>query len=958
MGSKRNLGYNVPMRLMLRGSSFSPLYWRSFHFALLDLVRQLGYPRVFWTLAPYEWSFPYHCWIRDEMGKLLKERLRLPLPETLHLAHVMLQTAKGLLLGDTGTRKEWSSHLFHVQDPDGCKVRVCGVVRLEFQDGSRKAATQGYHGSGRPHLHMLIFLAKEQLCELEVPRLVQATLPEEPDTLQGYVLGSQLDRRLDLRGEWVQESGQQPREGPTEWDEEKGIWQLQHRAADKQKGLRAFIPEVMDVLRCHQDFQFCDDDAMLRRYVTKYVSKFSDSASDEWLNDANDAVTIATNVLMRYHPMEPEMVLQLFGGRFRQWHISTLGGGKRDFNVPWPDKTPLPREIARYEAATWAAGRISLLDFLRKSNEAGDISQWLKKKHKDEAAEGMPLEDFAANFPMQGEAVVAAETLSRLSDRFWGQWLVLHIPFTCIDEFICEEALAKVPPEHRYLCMALCCPHPRAQALWEDEGQIRTELKAEAHTADHAETIVNMLRANTGLIRDYLNGKLTLSSPSPAAGVAPAGHVAPGRPPKWDSAQLRFQKVLDKHLDRALALQAATEEHVADDIRQAMLEDSKICVCLGPPGSGKTTLVHAAVERTLAAGGQVLFACPTAQLASRMRERYGDRLVVDTCHAAFHLNEDILVNASALDLYALVVVDEVSQIEGAHFERIVKLWEFVGKAPAVAVLGDKWQMPGMGETRAWETPLWKSKTHRTELHQMYRCRDPAFAEVLKCLRTGKPNAGMLRQLKRKLTWKAGKPTAAAMQKLLHAHPGTTILTCTRQGAAEVNQCALEALFPSFPPMTVLEGDLETNPVNYQDGTLKPPEALVPLPVPIHKTMWIYITKNIRKDMDLVNGMRARVVGYNEHTRGLRVETATGKVADVWRWTDVEKGSKTYYPIRLGYASTILKFQGAELDHVVAYLDAKKIPAAAYTAISRVHTMDEFRLAAPVPLEAVHFTPAR
>lgn len=89
-----------------------------------------------------------------------------------------------------------------------------------------------------------------------------------------------------------------------------------------------------------------------------------------------------------------------------------------------------------------------------------------------------------------------------------------------------------------------------------------------------------------------------------------------------------------------------------------------------------------------------------------------------------------------------------------------------------------------------------------------------------------------------------------------------------------------------------------------------------------------------------------------------METATGKVADVWRWTDVEKGSKTYYPIRLGYASTILKFQGAELDHVVAYLDAKKIPAAAYTAISRVHTMDEFRLAAPVPLEAVHFTPAR
>ena len=232
---------------------------------------------------------------------------------------------------------------------------------------------------------------------------------------------------------------------------------------------------------------------------------------------------------------------------------------------------------------------------------------------------------------------------------------------------------------------------------------------------------------------------------------------------------------------------------------------------------------------------------------------------------------------------------------------------------------------------------------------MYRCRDPAFADLLKCLRTGKPNAAMLRQLKKKLAWRPGPPTVVALQKLLHAHPRTTILTCTRQGAAEVNQ----ALFPRYPPLVLLDGDLEANPVNYQDGSLKPVEDLAPLPVPIHKSMWLYITKNVRKDMDY--GMRARVLGYNPATQGLRVETATGKVADLWRWTGVEKGSKAYYPVRVGYASTILKFQGAELDHVVVYLDAKKVPAAA---ISRVHTMEEFRLAARVTLEALHFVPAR
>ena len=43
---------------------------------------------------------------------------------------------------------------------------------------------------------------------------------------------------------------------------------------------------------------------------------------------------------------------------------------------------------------------------------------------------------------------------------------------------------------------------------------------------------------------------------------------------------------------------------------------------------------------------------------------------------------------------------------------------------------------------------------------------------------------------------------------------------------------------------------------------------------------------------------------------------------------------TYFPIRLGYASTIYKMQGAELDHVTIYLDRMGQKAAAYVAMSR------------------------
>lgn len=46
------------------------------------------------------------------------------------------------------------------------------------------------------------------------------------------------------------------------------------------QGLRPYVVDVMDALRCHQDFQFTDDDGALRAYVAKYVSKFSDSNQD------------------------------------------------------------------------------------------------------------------------------------------------------------------------------------------------------------------------------------------------------------------------------------------------------------------------------------------------------------------------------------------------------------------------------------------------------------------------------------------------------------------------------------------------------------------------------------------------------------------------------------------------------------------------------------------------------
>ena len=111
------------------------------------------------------------------------------------------------------------------------------------------------------------------------------------------------------------------------------------------------------------------------------------------------------------------MALQMFGARFRQWFVTSESRGKRDFVVPWPQKPQQPKEVELYMKATWAAGNISLLDFLRKTTRSGTICAWLKKLHAKDAS-GLRLEEFAARYKMQGEKIVAAEMLSRFNDLF------------------------------------------------------------------------------------------------------------------------------------------------------------------------------------------------------------------------------------------------------------------------------------------------------------------------------------------------------------------------------------------------------------------------------------------------------------------------------------------------------------------------------------------------------------
>ena len=192
---------------------------------------------------------------------------------------------------------------------------------------------------------------------------------------------------------------------------------------------------------------------------------------------------------------------------------------------------------------------------------------------------------------------------------------------------------------------------------------------------------------------------------------------------------------------------------------------------------------------------------------------------------------------------------------------------------------------------------------------------------------------------------------AAEVEARHDHPHMHQAGCCS------NQCSrVESPLSEIPSAYDVAADVDANPENYVQGKLKPVHDLQPSAMPVYKGMKVYLTRNVRKDVDFINGMEATVLKYDDGTGGLLVRTATGYVVSVWPWTDPERGGLVYYPVRPGYASTILKFRGAELPHVVVYLDAPRVPAAAYTAISRVGYYKDFLLAGI--LTEHHFTPAK
>lgn len=148
-----------------------------------------------------------------------------------------------------------------------------------------------------------------------------------------------------------------------------------------------------------------------------------------------------------------------------------------------------------------------LLEFLRKSTEEGKIAPWIKEawKHQNHPE---TLEKFANEVCTDGEKVIACAMGSRLKDQFYGQWMMLNIPFRHYEELLRSDILEKIPDTDKFLAHCILSQRPQAKQMWSTPTTVLDDMKIEGCSQYHRTMVLNHINSQRELIYQYMAGNL------------------------------------------------------------------------------------------------------------------------------------------------------------------------------------------------------------------------------------------------------------------------------------------------------------------------------------------------------------------------------------------------------------------------------------------------------------------
>jgi ATP-dependent DNA helicase PIF1 len=294
-----------------------------------------------------------------------------------------------------------------------------------------------------------------------------------------------------------------------------------------------------------------------------------------------------------------------------------------------------------------------------------------------------------------------------------------------------------------------------------------------------------------------------------------------------------------------------------------------------------------------------------------------------------------------------LIIDEISMMLPELLDKLDELGRMLrrGKDSAkpfggiqVILVGDMNQLPPVtnGEQRfVFESNAWKNHISSTViLTTVHRQSDPVFLTILQEARAGNLSEESIRILETRKTkaWKR-----------LEIRP--TLLFTRRDDVEHINTKYLndcEGPEYAFDATTIAKG-MSKQEIDYAIEKLDKNGSYL-LTLRLRKGAQVMLLSNKYSEQGLVNGSRGIVESFDPLTREPLVKFINGIVLSIgqheWESDEFPGIKRCQIPLRLAYALTIHKAQGATLDCALIEIGRSTFEyGQAYVALSRVKSLD-------------------
>jgi len=301
-----------------------------------------------------------------------------------------------------------------------------------------------------------------------------------------------------------------------------------------------------------------------------------------------------------------------------------------------------------------------------------------------------------------------------------------------------------------------------------------------------------------------------------------------------------------------------------------------------------------------------------------------------------------------------LIIDEVSMMTPELLDKLEEIGRIIRKVPSkpfgglqVILVGDMYQLPPVNKDSEEQHFVFESKTwtqciqDSVILRTVHRQSDPAFLKILDEARAGRlsDESVAILETRRTTSWKK-----------LEIKP--TLLFTRRADVEQINMTQLQKC--EGPDVVFKAKTVKTTPLSFA-GTrdqeiqwavekMDKNGSYVP-ELTLRKGSQVMLLTNKDVEHGLVNGSRGIIERFCDGPEPLpMVKFRNGEVLIIepasWKSEDVDGLERQQIPLRLAYAITIHKAQGATLDCALIDIGDNTFEyGQAYVALSRVRSLD-------------------